>query len=49
MLIFHGGTLFDSSGSRPEDLANTMLPFMIVCLFGGLKILVCFIKNATST
>ena len=34
ILTFHGGMLPSSSGNKPEHLANTVLSFMVVCLFG---------------
>ena len=39
-LTFHGGTLFGSSVNKPDQLASTVLAFMVVCLFGGPKFLV---------
>ena len=38
-LQYHGGTVFGKTVNKPELLANTVLSFMIVCLFGGPKLL----------
>ena len=34
-LQFHGGNLFGHAVNKPSLLANTILPLMTVCLFGG--------------
>ena len=36
-LQFHGGSLFGRTVNKPALLANTILTFMTVCLFGGPK------------
>ena len=38
-LQYHGGTIFGKTANKPELLANAVLSFMIVCLFGGPKLL----------
>ena len=38
-LLFHGGTVFGKAVNKPDHLANTVLSFMIVSLFGGPKFL----------
>ena len=40
MLWYHGGQLFGNSVSNNTQLAKTVLAFMIVCLYGGPKLLV---------
>jgi hypothetical protein len=35
MLQYHGGCIFGEAANKPEKLANTVLSFMIVCMFGG--------------
>ena len=40
MLLFHGGQLFGNSVSDNNQLAKTVLAFVIVCLYGGSKLLV---------
>ena len=34
-LYYHGGTLFRRSVNHPDQLAKTVLAFMLKCLFGG--------------
>ena len=34
-LLYHGGTLFGRSVNHPDQLAKTVLAFMVKCLFGG--------------
>ena len=36
---YHGGTIFRKAVNKPALLANSVLSFMIVCLFGGPKLL----------
>ena len=36
---YHGGTSFGKAVNKPALLANSVLSFMIVCLFGGPKLL----------
>lgn len=38
-LQYHGGILFGKATNKPEELANTVLSFMVVCMFGGPKFL----------
>ena len=38
-LQYHGGSLFGKAVNNPTLLGNTLLSFMIVCLFGGPKFL----------
>jgi len=38
-LQYHGGAVFGKAVNRPDLLANTVLSFMIVCLFNGPKLL----------
>lgn len=37
LLLHHGGTVFGKALNKPEKLANTLLCFMLVCMFGGPK------------
>lgn len=39
VLQYHGGSLFGQAVNNPALLANTLLSFMIICLFGGPKFL----------
>jgi len=39
MLQYHGGKIFGHATNNPDMLANTMLSFMVVCMFGGPKFL----------
>ena len=39
MLQYHGGILFGKAVNHPSKLANTVLSFMVVTLFGGPKFL----------
>ena len=39
MLTYHGGVLFGHAVNKPNVLANTVLGFMIVTMFGGPKYL----------
>ena len=38
-LQYHGGTVSGKAVNKPELLAKTVLSFIIVCLFGGPKLL----------
>ena len=35
MLLYHGGVVFGHTVNKPSLLANTVLSFMVVTLFGG--------------
>ena len=35
MLLYHGGVVFGHAVNKPSLLANTVLSFMVVTLFGG--------------
>ena len=37
MVSYHGGQLFSNSVSDNTQLAQTVLAFMIMCLYGGSK------------
>ena len=37
MLQYHGGSLFGKAQNNPDKLANTVVGFMIVSLFGGIE------------
>ena len=37
-LQYHGGSIFGEAANRPGSLANTMLCFMIVRMFGALNL-----------
>ncbi|XP_065660880.1 uncharacterized protein LOC136084588 [Hydra vulgaris] len=39
MLQYHGGTVFGKAVNNPNVLANTVLSFMVITLFGGPKFL----------
>ena len=39
MLQYHGGILFGKAVNHPSKLANTVLSFMVITLFGGPKFL----------
>ena len=39
MLQYHGGSLFGKAVNDPKQLANTVVGFMIVSLFGGAEFL----------
>ena len=38
-LLYHGGTVFGKAVNKPSALANTVLGFFLVGLFGGPKFL----------
>ena len=39
LLQYHGGILFGKAVNKPDQMANTVLSFMVVCLNGGPKFL----------
>ena len=39
LLQYHGGILFGKAVNKPDQVADTVLSFMVVCLNGGAKIL----------
>ena len=39
-LQYHGGSIFGEAANRPGSLSNTMLRFMVVCMFGGPKFII---------
>ena len=39
LLQYHGGILFGKAVNKPDQVANTVLSFMVVCLNGGPKFL----------
>jgi len=42
MLQYHGGIVFGKAVNDPSQLANTILSFMIVCLYGGPKLVLSY-------
>ena len=48
-LQYHGGIVFGKAVNNPNILANTVLSFMIVSLFGGPKFLIEITHGAPKT
>ena len=39
LLQYHGGEVFGQAANNPNKLANTVISYMVVCMFGGPRFL----------